>query len=179
MTMTNRIYLPPQLEKDLFNLVNQHNEVVGELVTLVEPSEDAEYIVTYHLTGEGSPSAVENDQNRTARIHRLMDGNPRIGHLHFHTHSKGTIQRHGNHYAYHFSGEHNGTADMEAIRQGKELEGNDYFELLFTYQPTNPPRLGVIHSEDRNIDLAIQDWEDDDGTPWHVLRERYDRRLGK
>jgi len=99
------------------------------------------------ITGMGSPGKITSDDKILSEVNRFFDQNTNYGYVDFHTHSVGTIEEYGEHYAYNFS-----DADESQIRKNG-LDNPDYRQMLIT-----PKRVRLVRYDRRTdsiIDLPI------------------------
>jgi len=99
------VLLPREFEKRLDNLALIEDEINGILMYKSQEGQYEQYCPVLHLyvTGMGTPSHVQADEQRMAVVNEFFQRHLEYGAVKFHTHSKGTITRFGQHYATNFS----------------------------------------------------------------------------
>ena len=124
--MTKTVILPKELEDRLDKLAVLTDEVHGILFyrpTLTGDLCPVEYLF---LTGTGTEGSVVSIDERIEIANEFFKVHPEYKYIEFHTHSTGTIQRFGEHYATHFS-----EGDLANIRARLD-EDQNYIAMLVT-----------------------------------------------
>ncbi len=147
--MTRTIILPTELENKLNNLTNLVEEVDG--VLLYRRLGDYCPIEALFMTGVGNVEHVRAQPERIKVANEFFRENPDYRFVKFHTHSKGTIDTFGVHYATNFS-----SGDIDVI---KEMLRDDPEFIAMLVTPATKllcgidnPKLMVVNNSPRYRD---------------------------
>ncbi len=132
--MARTIVLPSELEKKLTGLASLREEVDG--ILLYRPRENLCPIEAIFMTGVGNEGHVQAQPSRVEIANEFLKRNPDYRFIKFHTHSRGTIQKHGAYYARNFS-----SRDI-AVLQEQLKQDPAYIALLVT------PATKVVYGRD-------------------------------
>jgi len=161
--MGRNVLLPIGISKRLDVLAGLNEEVNG--ILLYESQGDSCPIKKLFMLGVGSEGSVWAQQDRLEVADEFLRRYTTYNYVRFHTHSKGTIEKFGDYYAWHFSEE-----DIKII--GTRLKSNeDFIAMLVT------PRTKLLCGKDRprlRITKNPLEYEEID----RVLEQRL-KRIGK
>ena len=122
--MARQVFLPRDMETKLNTLTGLVEEVNG--ILLYRPKGDCCPLEALFMTGIGSEGHVRSAPKRMEIVNEFFSKNPDYRFIKFHTHSKGTIEKFGNHYAQHFS-----QGDFDGIQEQLKHD-RDFMAMLAT-----------------------------------------------
>lgn len=99
--MPRQVLLVRQFDRTLDDLAELTQEANG--VLLYRPQGRYCPIEASYMTARGNPGHVRAEEQRMDVVNEFFRRNPDYRFVKFHTHSKGTIRRFGEHFATHFS----------------------------------------------------------------------------
>jgi len=122
------ILITKDLDEKLDWLADRHSEVNGVLFYRKRDRENDVFCPVYHfyVLGQGSPGHVISDPKRLEVANRLLEVNPDLFCVKFHTHSNGTIEECGEYFATNFSSQ-----DIDIYRRRME-EDPEYIGMVVT-----------------------------------------------
>jgi hypothetical protein len=123
-TTQRKVILHPALDVKLTGLADLNEETDG--ILLYTRHGEICPITGIFMTGVGTAGHVKSAPERIEIAIEFFRANPAYQCAKFHTHSKGTIERFGRHYASHFSPE-----DTEIMRDQMRAD-RDFMALLVT-----------------------------------------------
>jgi hypothetical protein len=122
--MARKVLLPREIDERLNNLTGLVEEVDG--ILLYRRQGDYCPIEALFMTGVGSAGHVQAQPDRMEVANEFFRRNPNYQYVRFHTHSKATIERFGDHYARHFS-----QGDIDGINE-QLRDDRDFMAMLIT-----------------------------------------------
>lgn len=122
--MTRKVLLPREIESRLDSLTGLVEEVNG--ILLYRQQKDYCPIEATFMTGVGNEGHVQSTSDRMEIANEFFKRNPDYQFVKFHTHSKGTIDKFGDHYARHFS-----QGDIDGIKEQLSHD-RDFMAMLIT-----------------------------------------------
>lgn len=144
--MPRTIIIPREIEDRLTDLTLLKEESNGVLLYRRKGDEcPVEYM---QMTGIGDEGHVQSDPRRIKMLNKFFQQNPDYRVIKFHTHTVGTIKKHGRKYARQFSG-----GDIDGIREYLKHD-REFIAMLVTPETTllsgwdNPQLRIVDRSED-------------------------------
>ncbi|MGV8086247.1 MAG: hypothetical protein ACP5N1_01325 [Candidatus Woesearchaeota archaeon] len=122
--MTRNVLLPNELDGRLDTLTNLVEEINGILLY----RQNGIYcpIEALFMTGIGSAGHVQSQSDRMEIANEFFKRNPDYKFVKFHTHSRGTIEKFGSHYARHFS-----QGDIDGMKEQLRYDKN-FMAMLVT-----------------------------------------------
>jgi hypothetical protein len=139
--MARHVLITKNLEAKLDSLPDLKEEVSG---VLLYREKNGCCVVEYiFLTGADEEGYVDIRSERADIINEFFKMNPDYNYVEFHTHSRGTIEKYGQHYARNFS-----PGDLKVLRD-KSDNSSDYMSMLITpekkllYGIDNPSLVSV------------------------------------
>ena len=122
--MSRKIILPSELNLRLDSLSSLEQEIVG--VLFYRQKEDFCPIEYLFIMGRGEEDFVMDDKERLEVANQFLKENEEYHFIKFHTHSKKTIAKFGDYFAYNFS-----SGDKDTIKSNLKIDKR-YMAMLIT-----------------------------------------------
>lgn len=151
--MTRKVLLSRNFEQRLYNLTKLEQET--NFVLLYRRQQDYCPIENMFMTGVGIPSHVRAQQDRMNVANEFFRRNPEYQFVKGHTHSAGTIKKHGESLADNFSSGDIASYD-EQISHNPDFIGMLVTPITMKLYAPDSPKLQITETHPYNAETRIR-----------------------
>ena len=161
-----KIFIDKDFLQSIQNAARNYNEEISGIFVCRREGKDWTVVKTIQ-TGIGTEGSVSPDESRIQAVNELIENYAKYRLVEFHTHSIGTIERHGPGYAHEWS---------KIDHQNFKEQGEGYIGVLVTPEKVlvkgnkGDPRLQTF---DRKSSSEFSEWREEFENEWNEIKSSY------